>query len=202
MREKIKYSIDFIVALIAVVILIPLFLLIALLIKLDSKGHALFAQERLGKNGRPFKFLKFRTMVENAQNMGPGLAVSKDDFRITRIGKFLRESTLDELPQLFNILRGEMSLVGPRPLPQYKNQGIFPDTLWQKRWSIKPGLICLVDIKGRGLVSSWKERLEYDIWYVENWSFWLDFKILVLGLIAVLSRRGVYGKDGMNKPPE
>jgi len=95
-----------------------------------------------------------------------------------------------------------MSLVGPRPLPRYQNQTIFPNELWQRRLSVKPGLVCLVDIKGRGLVESWEKRLEYDLWYVDNWSLWLDFKILVLGFFAVLSRKGVYGKDGVNKPPE
>lgn len=202
MKEKIKRIIDFAITLIAVVILAPVFLLIALLIKLDSNGPVLFVQKRLGKNSKPFKFLKFRTMIENAQNMGLGLTVSKNDFRITKIGRFLREWTLDELPQLFNVLKGDMSLVGPRPLPQYQNQSAFSKELWQKRLLIKPGLICLVDIKGRGLVESWEKRLEYDIWYVDNWSLWLDFKILFLGFFAVLSRRGVYGEGGVNKPPE
>jgi len=202
MKEKIKRIIDFAITLIAVVILAPVFLLIALLIKLDSNGPVLFVQKRLGKNSKPFKFLKFRTMIKNAQNMGLGLAVSKNDFRITKIGRFLREWTLDELPQLFNVLKGDMSLVGPRPLPQYQNQSAFSKELWQKRLLIKPGLICLVDIKGRGLVESWEKRLEYDIWYVDNWSLWLDFKILFLGFFAVLSRRGVYGEGGVNKPPE
>ncbi|MEK7663902.1 MAG: sugar transferase [Patescibacteria group bacterium] len=198
----VKNIIDFTITLIAFVFLMPLFLLIALLIKLDSKGPIFFIQDRVGKNGKLFKFLKFRTMVENAEKIGLGLGVSKDDFRITRVGRFLREWTLDELPQFINILKGEMSLVGPRPLPQYPNQNILPATLWQKRVSVKPGLICLVDIKGRGFVSSWRERLELDVWYVENRSFWLDFKILFLGFFAVLSRRGVYGKEGVNKPPE
>lgn len=200
-KQNIKRLIDIIISVPAIIILSPLYLLISLLIKLDLGGPVLFKQERMGKHGKPFKFLKFRTMVVGAEKMGMGLAVSKDDFRITRTGKFLREWTLDELPQLFNILRGEMSLVGPRPLPRYQDQDLSSE-LWKKRLSIRPGLICLVDIRGRGLVESWQKRLELDAWYVDNWSLWLDFKILVLGFFAVLSRKGIYGKEGINKPLE
>lgn len=200
-KKQIKRTFDFTVVLIALIITSPLFLIIAILIKMDSKGSIIFKQDRVGKDGKTFKFLKFRTMVENAQNIGLGMAVAQNDFRITRVGKFLREWTLDELPQFINIIKGDMSLVGPRPLPKYQNQNIFSDKLWQKRLSIKPGLICLVDIKGRGFVS-WEKRLEYDAWYVDNQSFWLDFKILFLGFFAVLSKKGVYGKGGINKPPD
>ena len=195
-----KRIVDFIVALTALIVSSPFFLLTAVLIKIDSKGAVFFKQERLGKNGKIFKIWKFRTMIENAENFGLGLASAEDDYRVTKIGKFLREWTLDELPQLINILRGEMSLVGPRPLPRYPNQDGFLNELWQKRLSIKPGLICLVDIKGRGLVP-WKKRLEYDVWYVDNHSLWIDLKILIVGFFAVLSRKGVYGKDGVNLPP-
>lgn len=195
-----KGIIDFILALIAFVVLSPFFLFLAVLIKLDSKGPVFFIQERLGKNGKMFKIWKFRTMMENAENIGLGLASAENDSRITKFGKFLRERTLDEWPQLINVIRGEMSLVGPRPLPKYPNQDSFFNELWQKRLSIKPGLICLVDIRGRGF-ASWEKRLEYDAWYVDNWSLRLDFKILFLGFFAVLSRKGVYGKDGINLPP-
>ncbi len=195
-----KNIFDFIVAFIGLVLLMPLFICIAVLIKLDSNGPVFFKQKRLGKNGKMFSVWKFRTMVENAENIGLRLASAKNDPRITRVGKFLREWTLDEWPQLINILKGEMSLVGPRPLPRYENQDDSPGTMWQKRLLAKPGLICLVDIKGRGLVP-WGKRLEYDVWYVDNWSLWLDFKILILGFFAVLSRRGVYGEDGTNSLP-
>lgn len=200
-KKSLKRLIDVTLSVFAIIIFSPFYLIIPMLIKLDSKGPVFFVQQRLGENSKPFKFLKFRTMVQNAQSIGLGIGVSKDDFRITRVGKFLREWTLDELPQLFNVLRGQMSLVGPRPLPSYPNQNYFSEELWGKRLSVKPGLICLVDIKGRALVE-WKERLEYDAWYADNWSLWLDFKILFLGFFAVLSRRGVYGKEGINKPPE
>src|SRR3989338_4477187 len=189
-----KKIIDFIAALTALIALSPLFLFIAVLIKLDSKGPVFFKQERLGKNGKLFKIWKFRTMIENAENIGLGLASAENDFRITKFGKFLRERTLDELPQLINIIKGEMSLVGPRPLPpEYKNKDSSSnELLWQKRLSIKQGLISLVDIKGRGHVP-WEKGLKYDAWYVDNRSLWLDFKILISGFFVVLSKKGIYG---------
>jgi len=199
-KEFIKKSFDFIAALVFLIIILPLLAVLALLIKIDSRGPVFFRQERLGRGGKAFRIWKLRTMVENAENSGQGLASSKNDPRITKIGKFLREWTLDEWPQLINIIKGEMSLVGPRPLPRYKDQGSFLDKLWEKRLAVSPGLICLVDIKGRGLVS-WEKRLEYDAWYVDNWSLLLDLKILFLGFFAVLSRRGVYGEGGTNSLP-
>ena len=195
----IKRIIDFLISLLAVIAMSPFFLIIAILIKLDSKGSVFFVQKRVGKNGKIFNFLKFRTMVENAEKIGLGIGVKKNDQRITKLGKFLREWTIDESPQFINILKGDISLVGPRPLPLYDGQDENLKKLWQKRTSVKPGLVSLVDIKGRNLVP-WKKRLEYDIWYIDNWSLWLDFKILVLGFFAVLSRKGVYGESGINKP--
>lgn len=196
----IKNIFDFIVATSGLIILSPFFVFVAMLIKIDSKGSVFFKQERLGKDGRMFKIWKFRTMVENAENIGMGLASAENDPRITKGGKFLREWTLDEWPQLINVLRGDMSLVGPRPLPKYKNQDSFTNGAWKKRLLVKPGLICLVDMKGRALVS-WEKRLEYDAWYVDNWSLWLDLKIFIFGFFAVLSRRGVYGEGGFNLTP-
>lgn len=200
MKNIVKRTIDIILSLAVLIILFPFFVFIALLIKIDSKGPVFFVQKRVGKNGREFNFIKFRTMVENAEKIGLGAGASENDPRITRVGKFLREWTIDESPQFLNILKGDMSLVGPRPLSAY-NSGSTPEMkkLWQKRISIKPGLVSIVDIKGRNLVP-WPKRFEYDAWYVDNWSLWLDLKILVLGFFAVLSRKGVYGHEGMNKP--
>lgn len=195
----IKYILDFVISAATLIILSPLFILIALLIKFTSRGPIIFRQKRTGRDGRQFYFLKFRTMVENAENIGLKMAAEENDPRITRTGKFLREWTLDELPQFFNILKGDMSLVGPRPLPAYEGSDEKMKALWQKRISIKPGLVSIVDIKGRNLVP-WEKRFEYDAWYIDNQSLWLDFKILVLGFLAVLSRKGVYGEEGMNKP--
>ena len=193
-QKLIKNIIDLLLALIALIILSPVLVFVAILIKLDSKGPVFFKQKRLGKNGKIFKIWKFRTMIENAENIGLGLASAENDPRITKFGKFLREWTLDEWPQLVNIIKGDMSLVGPRPLPpEYRNKDSFSNKLlWKKRLSTKQGLISLVDIKGRGLVS-WEKGLEYDIWYIDNWSLWLDFKILIIGFFVVLSKKGIYG---------
>ena len=199
--KKIKIIIDLTVSLFFLVITMPLFLIIILLIKIDSNGPVFFNQERVGRNGKLFKMWKFRTMVDGAESIGLGRVITKDDIRITRVGKFLRDWTLDELPQLINILNGEMSLVGPRPLPQYQTGDEAFNKLFKKRLSVRPGLVSLVDIKGRNLVL-WRKRVEYDNWYIDNWSLWLDFKILILGFFVVLSRKGVYGKDGINKTPE
>lgn len=195
----IKRVIDFLISLLAVIIISPFFLIIAILIKLDSKGPVFFVQKRAGKDGKLFNFLKFRTMVENAENIGLGIGAEENDPRITKLGKFLREWTIDESPQFINVLKGDISLVGPRSLPPYSRQDENLKKLWQKRISIKPGLVSLVDIKGRNLVP-WEKRFEYDIWYIDNWSLRLDFKILILGFFAVLSRKGVYGESGINKP--
>ena len=200
MEKIIKRTIDIILASGALIILFPFFVIIAILIKIDSKGPVFFIQERVGKNGKPFNFIKFRTMVENAELMGLKESAHENDPRITRIGKFLREWTIDEAPQFINVLKGDMSLVGPRPLSAY-NSGNTPEMkkMWQKRISVKPGLVSLVDMKGRNLVP-WEKRFEYDLWYIDNQSFWLDLKILVLGFFSVISRKGVYGKEGINKP--
>jgi len=193
-QKFIKKIIDFVAAFIGLVVLSLAFVFTAILIKLDSKGPVFFKQERLGKKGKVFKVWKFRTMIENAENIGLGLASAENDSRVTKAGKFLRKWTFDEWPQLINVIRGEMSLVGPRPLPsEYKNKDNSSNQLlWQKRLSTKPGLISLVDIKGRGLVS-FEKGLKYDAWYVDNWSLRLDFKILIIGFFVVLSREGIYG---------
>lgn len=196
----IKRIFDIAVSAIALAVTFPFFLIIALLIKLDSKGPVFFVQERVGKDGKIFKFIKFRTMVDNAEIMGLGKWAEKDDPRITKVGRFLREWTIDEAPQFINILKGEMAFVGPRPLSIY-NKGSTPEMekLWQKRISVKPGLISIVDMKGRNLVP-WEKRFEYDAWYIDHQSFRLDMKILIVGFFHVLSRKGVYGEEGVNKP--
>jgi len=155
----IKRIIDFTVSLITLIVISPFFVVLAILIKLDSKGPVFFVQERVGKNGKSFNFYKLRTMVEKAESIGLKQAAHEDDPRITKLGKFLREWTIDEFPQFINVLKGDMSLVGPRPLSAY-NSGSTPEMkkLWQKRISIKPGLVSLVDIKGRNLVP-WKKGL-------------------------------------------
>jgi exopolysaccharide biosynthesis polyprenyl glycosylphosphotransferase len=176
-----------------------LFALIALLIKLASPGPVFFRQQRSGINGRPFTIYKFRTMVTNAEQLkhelaamnemtGPVFKVTNDP-RITRVGKFLRKFSLDELPQLFNVLRGEMSLVGPRPLPVDEVKRFY-DLAHRRRLSVKPGITCLWQISGRNNVTDFKEWVRLDLEYIDNWSFWLDLTILWRTLPAVLTATG------------
>jgi exopolysaccharide biosynthesis polyprenyl glycosylphosphotransferase len=178
-------------------ILSPLFLLIGFLIRLDSPGPAIYRQIRCGLNGRKFWFYKFRSMVDGAEQQKGGLTPynlmngpvfkMENDPRITRVGRFLRKSSLDEIPQLFNVLRGDMSLVGPRPpLPeevaQYKG--------WQKRrLSMKPGITGLWQVSGRNLLD-FDDWMKMDLAYIDHWSLWLDLKILLKTIPAVFSRKG------------
>jgi lipopolysaccharide/colanic/teichoic acid biosynthesis glycosyltransferase len=178
------------------IILFPVFLTVAVLIKFDSKGPVFFRQERIGKNGGPFYPFKFRTMGEGAVDKGLGITVSKNDDRITRLGKFLRKWGIDEFPQLINVLKGEMSLVGPRPTLRYQTEKY--NDFQKKRLLVKPGLAGWAMIHGRNSLS-WEERIKYDVWYVENWSLWLDVKIIVKTFYLIfIKQEGVYGKDGVN----
>ncbi len=193
-----KGSMDRVCAVIAIVVLAPLLGLIALLIKLTSRGPVFFTQTRCGINGRRFTFYKFRTMVADAEqrkkeleHKNPKKIVFKleDDPRITRIGKFLRKTSIDELPQLFNVLRGDMSFVGPRP-PVPDEVTKYED--WQRRrLSMKPGLTCLWQVKGRAELD-FDEWMKLDLEYIDTWSLALDMKILLRTIPAVLSARGAY----------
>ena len=192
-----KRIFDFFVSTISLILLLPLFFVITVLIKIDSRGSIFFRFERVGRNGKSFKPFKFRTMGKKAIETGLGYTVSKDDSRITKMGKFLRRSGLDELPQLINVIKGEMSLVGPRPTFSYQVEK-YSD-FQRKRLLARPGITNLVVIKGRNLLS-WEERIKYDVWYIEHWSFWLDIKILLITPFVVLSGKGVYGEKGVNDP--
>jgi len=172
------------------------FLVVAALIKVDSPGSVFFRQERIGKQGKPFRIWKFRTMVEGAIEPGMGRYMCKDDPRITRVGKFLRDWGLDELPQLINVLRGEMSIVGPRPTLSYQVEHY--DDFERQRLLATPGITGLAVVEGRNLLS-WRERIKLDVWYVTNWSLWLDVKIILKTFWSVLvTRKGVYGQKGIN----
>jgi len=195
--QIIKRLFDIIFSFFSLIILSPLFLIIAFLIKINSNGQVFFKHERIGKNGRPFYPFKFRTMKEGAIKEGLGYNVVEDDERITRIGKFLRKWGIDELPQLINVLMGEMSFVGPRPTFRYQVEKY--DDSQRKRLLVKPGVTGWAFVHGRNLLS-WEERIKYDVWYVENWSLWLDFKILLKTIKIVLLRKGIYGKGGINDP--
>ena len=186
----VKRGLDILVALLALILLSPLLILIAIAVKLESKGPAIFKQERAGKDGKPFIFYKFRTMKADVDSFGPSPKSSKDK-RLTKIGRILREYSLDELPQLINIIKGDMSMVGPRPL--YLSQ-IAEWSEWQKkRLSVKPGVTGLAQVSGRGEITR-EEKLELDVKYVETVSFAVDARIMLLTLGRVLKRRGIYEK--------
>jgi exopolysaccharide biosynthesis polyprenyl glycosylphosphotransferase len=195
----VKHLMDFFGSLFLLLVgLLPM-AVIALLIKITSPGPIFFRQQRSGLNGRPFTLYKFRTMVTNAEQFkheleamnemrGPVFKVTNDP-RVTPIGKFLRKYSLDELPQLFNVLQGEMSLVGPRPLPVDEVKR-FDDYAHRRRLSVKPGLTCIWQICGRNQITDFKEWVRLDLEYIDNWSLWLDLKILLRTIPAVLTGTG------------
>ncbi len=184
-RPTVKRTIDILVATTSLFVLSPIMLLLALCIRLKLGHHVLFKQERPGLNGRPFRMLKFRTMRDALAADGTPLP---DSERLTSFGRQLRSSSLDELPELFNVLRGEMSLVGPRPLlmeylPRYS-------TRQARRHEVRPGITGWAQINGRNAIS-WEDKFDYDVWYVDNQSFGLDIKILFLTGAKVLKRSDI-----------
>jgi lipopolysaccharide/colanic/teichoic acid biosynthesis glycosyltransferase len=185
-----KRLLDLVFSLPAVVILLPIFAVIFVAIKLTSRGPAIFRQERAGKNGRAFIFYKFRTMKFGVDPFGPS-PKSGDDPRLTRVGKFLREYSLDELPQVFNVLKGDMSIVGPRPL--YISQMAEWDDQQRRRLLVKPGLTGLAQISGRAELTR-EEKLQLDIEYVETVCLWLDIKIIFATIAQVFGRKSIYEK--------
>ncbi|MCX6903711.1 MAG: sugar transferase [Verrucomicrobia bacterium] len=194
-----KDLMDFLGAILLLAISSVFLLLAAVLIKLTSPGPVLFRQRRCGLNGQPFTMLKFRSMVTDAEQRqhelaqfnemsGPVFKIANDP-RITRIGKYLRRFSIDELPQLVNVLRGEMSLVGPRPLPVEEVRR-FQDIAHRRRLSVKPGLTCLWQISGRNEVKNFEEWVQLDLEYIDHWSLWLDWKILLKTILVVLRGEG------------
>ena len=195
----VKQFMDFLGSFGLLVLLAPLFALIAVAIKLAMPGPVFFRQQRSGMSGAPFTLYKFRTMVTNAEQVkhelaamnemtGPVFKITNDP-RVTPLGKFLRKYSFDELPQLLNVLRGEMSLVGPRPLPVDEVKR-FENLAHRRRLSVKPGLTCLWQVSGRNQISDFKDWVRLDLEYIDNWSLWLDLKILILTLPAVLRGTG------------
>jgi len=185
----IKEIFDKVVAFIALIILSPLFLVVAVLIKIDSKGPVFFMQERAGKNGKIFKTFKFRTMIAGADEKTKGVYIDKESPYVTRMGKFLRRSGIDELPQVINVLKGDMSFVGPRPTLEYQIKKY--NDFQKKRLLMKPGITGWALINGRNKLT-WSERIKLDVWYVEHWSFWLDIKILFKTIWVVARGEGLY----------
>jgi lipopolysaccharide/colanic/teichoic acid biosynthesis glycosyltransferase len=189
-----KRALDLLIGGVGSIVAAPLIALAALLIRLESPGHPIYTQRRVGKDGAPFEIYKLRTMVRGAEFTGAGLAVQEGDDRITRMGAFLRRTSLDELPNLWNVVRGEMSVVGPRPTVQVQ---VDQYTERQRgRLKVKPGLTGWAQINGRASLP-WSERIELDLWYVEHQSLALDLKILARTWRLVLRGDGLYkGETG------
>lgn len=195
LNKFLKRFFDVLLCVSAILLLIPVWIIIAIAIKCDSKGPVFFSQERRTKNGRVFKMYKFRSMVVNAESMGTGLFNYANDPRVTKIGRFLRNSSIDELPQLWNVVKGDLSLVGPRPCVTYE-LGDF-DTLnnrYKKRFEVRGGITGLAQIKGRN-ENSWDEKVTYDNQYIEVFKkqgIWLDIKILAGTVAKVFKKQDIY----------
>lgn len=195
LNNIVKRFLDIVISGSALIILLPIMLVISFLIKFDSKGPVFFLQERRTKNGKVFRMLKFRSMVVNAEHTGAGLFNYENDPRVTRVGRFLRDSSLDELPQLLNILLGDMAIVGPRPCVVYE-LGDF-DTLnkrYKKRFAVKAGLTGLAQVKGRNNIT-WDEKVEFDNEYVDLFSrlgILIDLKIIIETVIKVFHKENIY----------
>ena len=188
--RALKRSFDLAVAITMLIISAPLLLLIALVIVIDDGLPVLFTQDRIGRAGRKFRCLKFRTMKVGAGAQGRDLNVTSGDARLTRVGRRLRTWTLDELPQLINILKGEMSIVGPRPWVE-EQVAYCSAAEQQRRFDVRPGMAGWAWIHGRNHLP-FTERIHLDLWYVDHWSLWLDLKILAKASVLLFRRAGVY----------
>jgi len=189
-----KRCLDIFVAGVGILVLSPLMALVSIIIFFSMGRPILFRQKRAGLHGKPFVLFKFRSMLESENDRGE---VLPDEKRLTRIGKFLRGTSLDELPEFWNVLRGHMSLVGPRPLPMEYLKRYTPGQ--KKRHSVQPGLTGWAQVNGRNGLS-WEKKFEYDIWYVSHWSLWLDIKILFLTMIRVIERQGISNSGHVTMP--
>ena len=195
MYKFFKRLIDIICSLIGLILFSPILLVVALLIRINLGSPVFFTQTRLGKDGKEFKMIKFRTMKDSLDKFGQLLP---DEQRLTKFGKILRSTSLDELPELINVLKGDMTLVGPRPLlVEYKE--LYSERQF-RRHEVSPGITGWAQINGRNAIS-WNERFELDVWYVDNISFLLDMKILVMTILKVIKRVGIneQGQASMSK---
>jgi len=194
----VKRFLDIFLSLIGLVLLSPIFLIIAIIIKIDSKGPIFFVHNRIGERGKPFGIYKFRTMVDNAEDLIKKFTPEQKaefersyklekDPRVTKIGNFLRKTSLDELPQILNILKGELSIIGPRPIVQAELEKYGDDK--EKFLSVKPGLTGYWAANGRS-DTSYEERIQMELYYVDNMSFWLDIKIFFKTIFAVIKKEG------------
>lgn len=185
--RHVKRALDILIALLGLLIASPVLLLTAIAVKLDSKGPAIFKQPRLGLNGRVFNIYKFRSMKVGSEHTGTGVYSRKDDVRVTRVGKIIRATSIDELPQLINLLNGTMSAIGPRPALTYHPWRYEEYTEEQKKmFLVRPGVTGWAQVNGRKDVE-WHRRIELNVWYVENVSFMLDVKVLFRTIFKVIA---------------
>jgi lipopolysaccharide/colanic/teichoic acid biosynthesis glycosyltransferase len=194
-----KRAVDVVLAGALLLVAAPFLAIVAAAIKLESRGPAIYRQRRVGRDGADFDLLKLRTMVAGAEQMGSGLAVDEGDERITRIGALLRRWSLDELPNLVNVLKGDMSIVGPRPTVRSQVDQYTPRQ--RGRLAVPPGITGWAQVSGRAALP-WHERIELDLWYIEHWSLRLDLRILARTAKLLLSGQGLYrGETGGWRPP-
>jgi lipopolysaccharide/colanic/teichoic acid biosynthesis glycosyltransferase len=196
LQLALKRVFDLVLSLVGLVVLAPVFALIALCISLDSPGDVFFKLRVAGRDGKPFDQWKFRTMIQNARDTAHRFETSATDPRITHVGRFLRRWSLDELPQLWNVVRGDMSLVGPRPAFLEVAQRYSPEQA--RRLQMRPGLTGLAQLQGRNLLP-WEQRIVLDIAYIDRYSLWLDTKTLWRTIPLLLRGTGVYGEGGVVK---
>ncbi len=185
-------ALDLLVATAALVLVCPLLLVAAIAIRLDSPGPVLFRHRRVGRGGEDFMLLKLRTMVDDAESLGAGLYIEHEDPRITRVGAFLRRFSLDELPNLVNVIRGDLSVVGPRPT--VRSQVDRYTDHQRRRLEVRPGITGWAQVNGRTSLS-WPERIELDVWYVDHRSLRLDIRILVRTIKLLVTGQGLYSDD-------
>jgi lipopolysaccharide/colanic/teichoic acid biosynthesis glycosyltransferase len=190
----IRRAFDVVVALVALILTAPVMLVAILAIRLESPGHPIYRQRRVGRAGHQFDMLKLRTMVRGAESIGAGLAVNEGDSRITRVGSLLRRLSIDELPNLVNVLRGEMAIIGPRPTIQV--QVAQYTERQRRRLAVRPGITGWAQIHGRASIP-WAQRIELDIWYIEHRSWRLDLRILWRTVVMLVTGHGLYkGETG------
>jgi lipopolysaccharide/colanic/teichoic acid biosynthesis glycosyltransferase len=196
----ISRAVDLVIAGIGTLVSAPVVAVLALAVRLESQGSPIFRQTRVGKDGQPFDIYKLRTMVHGAEFQGAGIALAQGDSRITRMGAFLRRTSLDELPNLWNVLRGEMAIVGPRPTVASQVDKYTPRQ--RGRLAVRPGLTGLAQVNGRTALP-WPQRIELDLWYVEHRSLALDLRILLRTIGMVFSGAGLYKgtSGGWQDPP-
>lgn len=188
-----KRILDIFASGIALIVLLPIFAIIGIFIKLDSKGPAFFIQERAGKNGKIFRAYKLRTMIQGADKIKRTIIFGEEDPYITKVGRFIRRTGFDELVQLVNVLKGDISLVGPRPTLPYQIEKY--NNIQKRRLSVRPGITGWALINGRNSLT-WDKRIELDLWYIKHWSIWLDIKILISTVYVVMKGEGLYAEKG------